>query len=104
MKIQPISSKQLKTTLVWELLYTLCGVALPTRYLRYSDRETRSCHARGRLKDKQFGPVKFLNNWPLQNSTGPRNIGPLVDRYERGDLPPPPPRNRKLKIKQYEPH
>jgi hypothetical protein len=21
-------------------------------------------------------PVKFLNNWPLQNSTGPRNIGP----------------------------
>ena len=23
------------------------------------------------------GPVKFLNNWPLQNSTGPRNIGPL---------------------------
>ena len=22
------------------------------------------------------GPVKFLNNWPLQNSTGTRNIGP----------------------------
>ena len=22
------------------------------------------------------GPVKFLNNWPLQNSTGLRNIGP----------------------------
>ena len=35
------------------------------------------------------GPVTFLNNWPLQNSTGPRNIGP---------------RNRKLKIEQYEPH
>jgi hypothetical protein len=35
------------------------------------------------------GPVKFLNNWPLQNYTGPRNIGP---------------RNRKLKIEQYEPH
>ena len=24
-----------------------------------------------------LGPVKFLNNWPLQNSTGPRNFGPL---------------------------
>jgi hypothetical protein len=24
----------------------------------------------------RWGPVKFLNNWPLQNSTGPRNIGP----------------------------
>jgi hypothetical protein len=23
-----------------------------------------------------YGPVKFLNNWPLQNSTGLRNIGP----------------------------
>ena len=23
-----------------------------------------------------IGPVKFLNNWPLQNSTDPRNIGP----------------------------
>ena len=22
------------------------------------------------------GPVKNFNNWPLQNSTGPRNIGP----------------------------
>jgi hypothetical protein len=22
------------------------------------------------------GPVKFLNNWSFQNSTGPRNIGP----------------------------
>jgi hypothetical protein len=22
------------------------------------------------------GPVKYLNNWPLQNSTGLRNIGP----------------------------
>jgi hypothetical protein len=24
-----------------------------------------------------IGPVKNFNNWPLQNSTGPRNIGPL---------------------------
>ena len=34
--------------------------------------------------------VKFLNNWPLQNSTDRRNIGPL--RYERGgggQMPPP---------------
>ena len=35
-----------------------------------------------------YGPVKLLNNWPLQNSTGLRNIGP--HRYKRGDLPPPP--------------
>ena len=39
--------------------------------------------------------VKFLSNWPLQNSTGPRNIGPQVNRYERGDLPPPPPETGK---------
>ena len=28
-----------------------------------------------------YGPVNFLNNWPLQNFTGPRNIGP-----ERGPI------------------
>jgi hypothetical protein len=30
------------------------------------------------------GPVKFLNNWPLQNSTGLRNIG-----IKRGICPSP---------------
>jgi hypothetical protein len=37
------------------------------------------CHHRGDLRKKinwPIGPVKFLNNWPLQNATGPRNIGP----------------------------
>jgi hypothetical protein len=29
-----------------------------------------------------LGPVKFLNNWPLQNSTGPRNI--VCAKYDRG--------------------
>ena len=35
-----------------------------------------------------FGPVKFLNNWPLQNTTGLRKGGLNCP-------PPPPPRIRK---------
>ena len=42
-----------------------------------------------------FGPVKFLNNWPLQNSTGPRNIGPQSGPIWKGGFPTPPPKETK---------
>jgi hypothetical protein len=47
----------------------------------------RKIESKGRKIFEQLAPSKF--HWP--------------EKYKRGDLPPLP-RNRKLKIEQYEPH
>jgi hypothetical protein len=37
------------------------------------------------LRKKNYWPNKFLNNWPFQNLTGPRNIGPLCGPIWKSD-------------------
>ena len=44
--------------------------------MHYSDKIENSGVELRKIINWPKGPVKFLNNWPLQNSTGPRNIGP----------------------------
>ena len=69
-----------------EVNFLMVEIPTPKPYI-YMIRVTRQIKCI--IAQAPGGEVTFLNNWPLQNSTGPRNIGP---------------RNRKLKIEQYEPH